>query len=161
MQLRDCPVCEITFGAVKAYCICTNCDHRFTALPTQILLAGRLGKTTEEQLLERIAEYHQVPFQATLDCPVSLETANMIGAGFARLNITIPLIVDGVERFVVVDPEAPEMFEQITAIIQRLPEIAVAPEHCIRKKINEYFGVLNSASGMDIQPLTTPNSGEG
>lgn len=161
MQLRDCPVCGITFGSVKAYCICTNCEHRFTALPTQILLAGRLGKTTEEQLLERIAAYHQVPFHPTLDYPVSLETANMIGAIFARVNITIPLIVDGMERFVVVDPEAPEMFEQITGIIQRLPDLSVASEHCIRKKINEHFGVLNSASGMDIQPLTTPNSGVG
>jgi Type II secretion system (T2SS), protein E, N-terminal domain len=115
-----------------------------------------MGQTTDEQLLTRIAEYHQVPFLPSLDYPVSHKTAIMIGEKFARMNITIPLMVDGFERFVVVDPQAPELFEKIAATIQRLPEFAVASEHCIRKRINEHFGVLNSATTIDIQPLSPP-----
>jgi hypothetical protein len=156
VQLRDCPQCGHTFGAVNAYCSCTRCNHRFTALPTQIFLAGKMGKTTDEQLLTLIAEYHEVPFLPSLDYCVSHQTAIMIGVKFARMNITIPLMVHGCERFVVVDPQAPELFEKIATTIHRLPEFAVASEHCIRKRINEHFGVMNPASTLDIQPLSPP-----
>jgi len=152
MPLRDCPQCGTTFAAVNPYCICTNCHHRFTALPTQILLAGKLGKTSHEQLLSRIADFHGVPYLESLDYPVVSETAKQIGESVARMNGTIPLDVDGTELFVITDPEAPEALEMIIDILDRFPDFAVADEQQIRAKLNQHYGCMTSETSMDFTP---------
>lgn len=149
MPLRDCPRCGTTFAAVNAYCVCTNCHHRFTALPTQILLAGKLGKTSHEQLLSRIADFHGVPYLSSLDYPVVVETAKQIGERFARENRIIPLDVDGTELFVITDPEAPEALEAIVDILDRFPDFAVADEQQIRNKIYQHYGPSTPETSMD------------
>ncbi len=153
MRARDCPQCGNTFDAVNAYCVCPECNLRFTVLPTQLLLAGKLGKTTPDELLVRIAEFHGVPYLRQLDFPVVTDVATQIGEKFARSNNLVPLYVEGVERFVVTDPEEYQLLDAIVDVLNRLPEFAVADELSIRMKLNEYFGVIKSNSSMDFTPM--------
>ncbi len=106
-----------------------------------------------DELLVRIAEFHGVPYLRQLDFPVVTDVATQIGEKFARSNNLVPLYVEGVERFVVTDPEEYQLLDAIVDVLNRLPEFAVADELSIRMKLNEYFGVIKSNSSMDFTPM--------
>jgi len=157
MLPRDCPKCGLTFNAINAYGQCPDCRYAFEALPTQIILSGHLGKTSERDLLAAIAAYHQVPFLESLDYPVDRELATELGEAFCRCHSTMPLKIDGTVRFIVNDPEIQGLADELLDKTNQLPEFAVSDISCIRKKQNEHFGCSTRRSSIDIFPMEIPD----
>ncbi len=107
--------------------------------PAEIIVD--FGLMTEIELLRAIADYQNFDFYDLEELEIPREVLRIMPASVARMYEAIPVAVMGnLVTVAVIDPTNPQLVEELSFVIGKDVQLAVAPSKQIQDAVTRYYG---------------------
>jgi type IV pilus assembly protein PilB len=107
--------------------------------PSQVIID--FGLMTEEQLLRLVAEYFNIEFLNLEDVDLMASVLRLMPSNVARMYGAIPVSVTGnVVTIAVINPYNPQLVEELSFVIGKEVQLAIAPGKQIEEAMARYYG---------------------
>src|ERR1017187_8944633 len=115
-------------------------EHERTGKPLSQVMID-FGLITEEQLLRAVAEHLNLEYLNLDDVDLEQLVLRSIPSSVARMYGAVPVSVNGnTVTVAVMDPYNPQLVSELSFILGKDVQIAVAPTKQIEEAIQKYFG---------------------
>jgi type IV pilus assembly protein PilB len=143
-------------------------EHHRTGKPLTQIIAD-FGLMTEPDLLQAVADYLSLEYVNLDELDIAKDVLRIIPATVARMYSTVPIRIQGnTVTLVVLDPFNPQLAEELSFVLGKDVQLAIAPSKQIAEAVGRYYAEESESlkevlAGMESQlaksELTAPVAG--